>query len=471
MSSNVNRYNLGDLKVVETTNTSLIAPQNKATIGAQLMYSIFSPPEGLPESVVEYTNELPLTIRGQLQDYVRISRKSLRSTYGKRVESNNFQTSNSTLHPFYLTGEAYTQLSGSLTEMFPDGSYASHMSTVLGTFRFQILPEDPGAIGREFIPELSDDELILQLAGRLNPSRPYIDAPLALFELRDVPKMLTSLRNLFKENPAGTYLGLEFGVKPMVKDLRKLLQHGKEIEKRLRTIHRMASGKSITRSSKKFPHIETKTEVYPVTFTFAGRSYEIEIEETWTESRWVVLHYKYDQLIIPNLPEDQYALAERVTRGLSVNGSFLWNAFPWSWMIDWVSSLGDAIDAARNSIGASLDKVSLMRHRTHTINVLKPPAELKLYLDAYAIVAGVNPGSVYWDYSNPDAFFWDAAEFGAEGTWSRLTPHGSFTMEEKRRIVGPPPEPQTNLDIDPILGDKWKVSILGALATVAVLGR
>jgi len=40
----------------------------------------------------------------------------------------------------------------------------------------------------------------------------------------------------------------------------------------------------------------------------------------------------------------------------------LWEAMPWSWLIDWGSNVGDYLKAHRNIVPAELQSVSLMEH-------------------------------------------------------------------------------------------------------------
>lgn len=60
-------------------------------------------------------------------------------------------------------------------------------------------------------------------------------------------------------------------------------------------------------------------------------------------------------------------LIHRSLYGLTVDASTLWEALPWSWMIDWASSVGDYFKANRNIVPATLMGVHIMRH-TKTVH-------------------------------------------------------------------------------------------------------
>jgi len=85
-------------------------------------------------------------------------------------------------------------------------------------------------------------------AARTNPSRPSVDIPVNLLELGDIPLLI---KNAGQSLPArlGTWdLKYQFGIKPLVGDLVKLLILKKVIDGRIKEIKRLHSQKGLRRT-------------------------------------------------------------------------------------------------------------------------------------------------------------------------------------------------------------------------------
>jgi len=65
-------------------------------------------------------------------------------------------------------------------------------------------------------------------------------------------------------------------------------------------------------------------------------------------------------------PAGAERLAMRSLLGLTLDHSTLWEAMPWSWLIDWGSNVGSYFKATRNIIPATLSGVHVMRETETT---------------------------------------------------------------------------------------------------------
>jgi hypothetical protein len=70
---------------------------------------------------------------------------------------------------------------------------------------------------------------------------------------------------------------------------------------------------------------------------------------------------------MPDSDEELYKLAVRLVYGLDISFASLWEAMPWTWLIDWFSNVGDIINANRNTMPVSHEDSCLMYTTTTRI--------------------------------------------------------------------------------------------------------
>lgn len=224
---------------------------------------------------------------------------------------------------------------------------------------------------------------------RTNPSRPHVQLPVFIFELRDIPKMLKQAGRLYHDaadavkkaagskraqaKGAGKYLGghylsYQFGWKPFLSDLRKIVAFQSTVERRLQEINRLTSKNGLKRRVQL--NQEYASESYPneTISSVAGRVRGTPFSEisrkTWATLRWV-----------PNdnsIPESQIARANLLKlyvfglhwSQMSLN---LWEALPWSWLADWCANVGEYLQARNNTLAMLSGNVNVMREtKQHT---------------------------------------------------------------------------------------------------------
>jgi hypothetical protein len=204
---------------------------------------------------------------------------------------------------------------------------------------------------------------------RVLPTNPVSDVPTALAELvrEGIPGLpRNSLRNFDGPgNPAGGYLGYEFGIKPFLRELQAFGDSVKNAEKIINDYARR-SGTKIRRRYDFFPVKET----YDVTFdTFGGtRCFLGGVDQspglhdfltstyggfpgvrtdtiTREKKSWFSGAFTY---YLPEVGsglssaiDRQYAEARKLFGGLSI--STAWNLLPYSWAADWYTNAGDVL--------------------------------------------------------------------------------------------------------------------------------
>jgi len=223
----------------------------------------------------------------------------------------------------------------------------------------------------------SDDgqSLATKAAARTNPSRAHVSIPLFFYELKDVPMMLREAGGLLskgrkfflsggKFDPkkgAGLYLSYQFGWKPLLSDLRKMLQFINETERRADELERLTKNGGLKRrvnlGSMTESEVSTRKLIDYSSKTY-GYYHSSTTSRAWATMRWL----PSDVDKIPRARAAQLKLANRLVTGLhhSQISSFLWNAIPWSWLVDWFTDIGDFIEATQNGIAYLSGDVNLM---------------------------------------------------------------------------------------------------------------
>jgi hypothetical protein len=196
-------------------------------------------------------------------------------------------------------------------------------------------------------------------AAATNPSRPYVDIPVNILELGDITRLLQrqgqGLARLGREN-----LRYQFGIRPLVGDLTKLLYFSDQVERRVQELTRLRSSHGLRRTTGVFSGAATdsisrviQSDGIYVVGTFGG---------TTTQNVRVHCRWLPDDVGALSAPGAMRGLARRAVLGLTLDHSTLWEAMPWSWLIDWASTIGTFFRANRNIVGATLSDVSVMRH-------------------------------------------------------------------------------------------------------------
>lgn len=196
--------------------------------------------------------------------------------------------------------------------------------------------------------------LITKALANVNPSVPDVSVPNFIFEFKDFPRMLRNAGDILSglrrpskginpKNANDGYLAWQFGWAPLISDLSKLVDTAKLIEKRMASFKKHAGGGKVHRR-------------------LGGRSTTHSVSEgNWmtgefTYTRWYITDSEDQQwwyscdLYIPQSPptrQSQWIPAAEAALGGHYSAATIWNAVPWSFLIDYfidVNSFLNAID-------------------------------------------------------------------------------------------------------------------------------
>jgi hypothetical protein len=203
------------------------------------------------------------------------------------------------------------------------------------------------------------------LAG-MNPSTPTVDLPVFLFELREFPGMLRELGDILRKKVkpsqvAGGYLSYSFGWAPLISDLKKLVNFSDLVNKRLLYLLKTSAkggGKvsktldntTVTLSRSNFNGPLPQQTSIPVC---RGTSTVVHTRKVWAVANVA-------SFLSPVQLDDPRLTAAKAALGLNLSAASLWEAMPWSWLIDYAGNMGDFLTANRGFIRSRITNLNLM---------------------------------------------------------------------------------------------------------------
>lgn len=205
---------------------------------------------------------------------------------------------------------------------------------------------------------------------RTNPNRAFVDTPVFLFELKDIPQLVYDwgrqiryAHTRFYWNRAGVdlrevpryiaskYVEYQFGIDPFVRDLQKMLDVVGQVDKKVKQLKHLQQGFSRRHatvfSDEKYENRVTPKFVsglYNEQNTF---SYQLtQTRRDWVSTTWNAIYPES----LPKTDDELRNLARTLAFGWDISFSTLWEAMPWSWLFDWFGNVGDIFAATRNHI-------------------------------------------------------------------------------------------------------------------------
>jgi hypothetical protein len=205
------------------------------------------------------------------------------------------------------------------------------------------------------------------IAAMTNPSRPLVDLPVLIFELRDLPRLMLQRSKDLGADIARGRLSAEYGWKPLIGDIARLFNFKAEFDARVREI--TALRKSGIRRKRiiyngSSPAVTLNrglsNEAGLVAF---GQYVTLTTAKVTGYVKWVPDTEIPRHLLLRNDAAEQKALFALL--GLNpyvIDASTIWEVIPFSWLVDWCTNWGDLLLANRNIVGAHIEEILIMRH-------------------------------------------------------------------------------------------------------------
>nr|UJQ84890.1 MAG: putative maturation protein [Leviviridae sp.] len=336
------------------------------------MSRLLALPERLRERSAEENAVTRVILHGDYQEHVvELGYQSCEDTSGQLDRDNCLW--------IYKTTRSHTVMSGHPPEPAePTGwrvfagvlapgfvSFAADEQYLLGYF---------DADGEEELYPKFDD-CYSKLLADTNPARVDLSIPVFISELRELPRLVYIGGRSIIGGVANANLAYQMGWKPLISDLRKMLDWVGNVDKRLSELKRLTSVAGLKRKST----IELYTEDFtsgteniwgdPYHFPYNNNFIDMGLVEcaytdrvfshVWGTVRWIPAEgYDPPQADLARLEE-----AKQIVAGVHPSQaiSTVWEALPWTWLMDWFANLGDFIEATNNTLARPMGSVCLMQ--------------------------------------------------------------------------------------------------------------
>jgi hypothetical protein len=209
---------------------------------------------------------------------------------------------------------------------------------------------------------------------RVNRPQKVISLPLAIAELKDLPRTTLQLRDLLlrsitrgrKPKPgdlSGTYLGYQFGIAPLVSDVAKLLDLQLAMATTFDKLRRTYKKRRMKHKLSTVPYVGNRLLLSP--YGAAGNYGKIPYawsKITWVDARaWVTASVEPDGWDLNDLAQRCMSRREMLGLGKGANLALvLYNLVPWSFLVDYFTNLGDLISNQGGHLKWKVSRVCLM---------------------------------------------------------------------------------------------------------------
>jgi hypothetical protein len=248
---------------------------------------------------------------------------------------------------------------GSVTYILDYNTYPAQRFSLIGPLEHLVIPNVP-----------SDNWAASEVQGATNPSEPSVAIPVAIGELKDIPKML---QRKVKAEGGNSTLDSQFGWGPMVDDVLKLFNVVDSVEKRLKVLKQLGRGKPMSRRRTVFSGtLSSSDTTRKITDSHPRGSLWTNLDHKTTRlTKQATIRWAPTFNISELDPNELRKLALRQVLGLDPQhiGKSLYELMPWTWFIDYFSNLGDLVSTSQNSVASPTGLAAVSTVTTTTLNV------------------------------------------------------------------------------------------------------
>ncbi len=214
-----------------------------------------------------------------------------------------------------------------------------------------------------------------------NPSKPHVSLPTMIGELKDVPSLVKGFGDSLLKQARRSNLTWRWAVRPMMGDIRKLLDFMDAFDKKAAQIKKL--------SETGWLHTRVGLGSTSTTVALSNQTLESSLgvlvtasrQQTTTYRTWGTCRWKTTTLTsLPSVGDEsgRLMLARRLTFGITSYETLAaaWELLPWSWFADWFTQTGTMISAMNNTLQLTAGTFCIMRTGTIRIDyhVLSKPS-------------------------------------------------------------------------------------------------
>lgn len=280
--------------------------------------------------------------------------------------------------------QPFNSITNSISGGTIDGAYGGPLATRFENYLCTYQAATAGDLGHVPLPALDYYALASQLLARTNPSRSSSQSLVAIAELREIPQTARELHDfrmdkLFRFIPLKSFrllgkaaklnLLIQFGLLPLYQDIAKMGEFIKLVDARVKEIERLRT-RGLRRTIEL--HTDSATEWrYNQSLHSAYCAVTGDISKNTKRIikghiRWTVSDNFY---VSDSSMREQCALD---IYGLRLDPTSIWQAVPYSWLVNWFTNIGDFTANNRNSFNAVHSMPLLMEHKvTHVATTVK----------------------------------------------------------------------------------------------------
>lgn len=253
-----------------------------------------------------------------------------------------------------------------------------------GGYHYDNWPIISGIVGAHIQKGATLGSLVTKALAATNPSEASILLPTFVYELKDLPNMVRLSSGSTSRKVADAHLNYQFGWKPLLSDLKKLIDFSSCVERKMRELESLAN-RGLHRTAQlgceEFSSTpKTMTLNSTLATVITATVIDVTVRRNWATTFW------RPSVNFPSyLVRDSRFIREKASKlvlGLDASqiNQNIWNAMPWSWLVDWFAGIDELLRSTNNSIAYASGPVCMMQTATTTryYTDVKKPAGIVL---------------------------------------------------------------------------------------------
>lgn len=208
-----------------------------------------------------------------------------------------------------------------------------------------------------------------------NPNKPIVDLPLFLFELRELPRLIKDVSRYFDNggalvafrDPGGAAITYQFGIAPLLSDLYSLSFLVRSIQERVKQLKEAGKSKRIEGALGTFSYDHGSLNR---SFNYSNSYVYYKYNFQQVDRAWYVARYELEPTLLPDLDDGGLSKFQWALGLKGVSYQTLWNMIPWSWLIDYFSTVGSFLAARRGGIPFKCTDMTIMCEQKVTSQII-----------------------------------------------------------------------------------------------------